>query len=160
MAFQLLSENMEDFMIVETTEFGLIEIDEDDIIHFPEGICGLEDIKNYVFLEKNEIDVPIVWMQAINNKHIRFVVFDPMFIVDKYQPVISDEILKKLNASSLDEIRYYVIAVVPKNIKDMTVNLKSPIVINPESKIAYQVILENPEYNVRHFVFGDSEVAK
>lgn len=146
-------------MIVETAEFGYVEVSKEDIIHFPEGIYGLEDIKEYVFLQKNDLNVPIVWMQAVSNKHIRLVVLDPLFIVDSYEPVIPDEILTKLGAESLSPLVFYVIAVVPKDIRDMTVNLKSPIVINPQTRKAYQVILENPAYQVRHLVFRDSGVA-
>jgi flagellar assembly factor FliW len=146
-------------MIVETAEFGYVEVSKEDIIHFPEGIYGLEDIKEYVFLQKNDLNVPIVWMQAVSNKHIRLVVLDPLFIVDSYEPVIPDEILTKLGAESLSPLVFYVIAVVPKDIRDMTVNLKSPIVINPQTRKAYQVILENPAYQVRHLVFRDSGVS-
>ncbi|HHV50830.1 MAG TPA: flagellar assembly protein FliW [Clostridiales bacterium] len=147
-------------MVIETVEFGHVEINEEDIIHFPEGIYGIEAINDYVFLERNDLDVPIIWMQAVHNKHIRFVVFDPLFIVDEYQPEIPDDILGKLGAKSLDNLKFFVIAVVPKNIEDMTVNLKSPIVVNFETKKAYQVILENSDYSVRHFVFRDSGVAE
>lgn len=146
-------------MIVETAEFGYVEVSKEDIIHFPDGIYGLEDIKEYVFLQKNDLNVPIVWMQAVSNKHIRLVVLDPLFIVDSYEPVIPDEILTKLGAESLSPLVFYVIAVVPKDIRDMTVNLKSPIVINPQTRKAYQVILENPAYQVRHLVFRDSGVS-
>jgi flagellar assembly factor FliW len=146
-------------MIVETAEFGYVKVAKEDIIYFPEGIYGLEDIKEYVFLQKNDLNVPIVWMQAVSNKHIRFVVFDPLFIVERYEPVITDEVLTKLGAESLSSLVFYVIAVVPKDIRDMTVNLKSPIVINPQTRKAYQVILENPAYQVRHLVFRDSGVA-
>lgn len=146
-------------MIVETAEFGYVKVAKEDIIYFPEGIYGLEDIKEYVFLQKNDLNVPIVWMQAVSNKHIRLVVLDPLFIVDSYEPVIPDEILTKLGAESLSPLVFYVIAVVPKDIRDMTVNLKSPIVINPQTRKAYQVILENPAYQVRHLVFRDSGVS-
>lgn len=147
-------------MIIETREFGYVEINENDIIHFPNGIYGFEDIKEYVILQRNEDkDCPIMWMQAINDIHIRFVVFNPLFVVDKYEPEITDDILKMLNVSCKDMLRFYVIAVVPKDIKDITVNLKSPIVVNSENNQAVQVILENSEYAVRHFLFNGNEVA-
>ena len=65
-------------------------------------------------------------MQAVSNKHIRFVVFDPLFIVESYEPVITDEVLTKLGAESLSSLVFYVIAVVPKDIRDMTVRSEKP----------------------------------
>ena len=97
-------------------------------------------------------------MQAVSNKHIRFVVFDPLFIVESYEPVITDEVLTKLGRI-LEFAGLLCYRGVPKDIRDMTVNLKSPIVINPQTRKAYQVILENPAYQVRHLVFRDSGVA-
>jgi len=52
-------------------------------------------------------------------------------------------------------LNFFVVTVVPENIKDMTVNLKSPVVINFDKKIGAQVILENKEYTVRTRVFPD-----
>ena len=44
-----------------------------------------------------------------------------------------------------------------RQIKDSVVNMKSPIVINPENNLAKQVILENTDYPIRHNLFGDFE---
>ena len=84
---------------------------------------------------------------------------DPLSVVDEYKPDIPESLFEELGAKSIEMLRLFVIAVVPKDIKDMTVNLKSPIVVNIENNTAAQVVLENPEYPVRHFVFKRSEVA-
>jgi flagellar assembly factor FliW len=147
-------------MVIETREFGFIEIKEEDILKFPNGIYGFEDIKEYVILKQNdEPDSPVMWMQAVRNMHIRFIILDPLSVVDEYKPDIPESLFEELGAKSIEMLRLFVIAVVPKDIKDMTVNLKSPIVVNIENNTAAQVVLENPEYPVRHFVFKRSEVA-
>ncbi len=148
-------------MVIETREFGFIEIDEKDIIHFPYGIYGFEDIKDYVILRQDtDNDDPVMWMQAVNNIHIRFVVLDPLFVVDAYNPELPGDVLKELNVRTYETLRYFLIAVVPKDIRDMTVNMKSPIVLNPENNKAVQVILEDANYSVRYYLFRGNEVAQ
>ncbi|MEG2144617.1 MAG: flagellar assembly protein FliW [Oscillospiraceae bacterium] len=46
----------------------------------------------------------------------------------------------------------FLIAVIPKNFKDATVNLKSPLVFSYESGLAAQVILES-DYPIRYPLF-------
>jgi flagellar assembly factor FliW len=147
-------------MIINTREFGHIEIDEKDIIHFPFGLYSFEDVKDYVILKNDEEESPVLWLQATHDVYPSFVILDSNFVVDEYDPKITDENLNQLGASSLNELRFFVIAVVADDIKDMTVNLKSPIVLNIEKNIAIQVILENPEYSVRHYIFEQDGMVK
>jgi flagellar assembly factor FliW len=100
-----------------------------------------------------------MWMQAVHDIHIRFVVLDPLFVADQYEPEIPDDVLRELDVKSKDTLRYFLIAVVPKDIKDMTVNLKSPVVVNSENNKAAQIILESSDYSVRHYLFGGNGVA-
>ena len=43
---------------------------------------------------------------------------------------------------------------VPSNIKEMTVNLKAPIVINADTRKGTQIIVENQDYEVKYKVYG------
>ena len=45
---------------------------------------------------------------------------------------------------------YYVLCVVKNPVSDSTVNLKCPVAINPETRVAYQVILDTEDYEMRH----------
>jgi flagellar assembly factor FliW len=46
-----------------------------------------------------------------------------------------------------------VIATVPALIEDLSINIKSPVVLNPKTRKARQVILQNPDYPVKYFPF-------
>ena len=138
-------------MIIETKDFGNVKVDKDSIIYFPEGIYGFEQLKEYVILEENEN--PIKILQAVNEKYPNFAILDPKVIVQDYNPELPKDILSKLKLTSQDNVCFFVIAIIPKDIKQMTVNLKSPILINFEEKIAMQIILDDQQYPVRYFVF-------
>lgn len=141
-------------MIFKTRSFGYVEIDDAEIISFPEGIYAFESIKEFTILKQNDDeDSPIMFLQSIQDENLSFVILNPKIIVPDYQANVPESILKKLEVCDVDDLCFFVIAIVPKNINDMTVNLKSPIVINSAKNIAMQVILENSDYPIRQRVF-------
>jgi flagellar assembly factor FliW len=72
---------------------------------------------------------------------LRLFLIDPTFYVPEYLPTIADEHLAALGVSSDAEVDVYVVA----NIVDgaPVVNLLAPIVVNPASGAATQLILED-----------------
>lgn len=140
-------------MIINTRDFGYVEVDEKDVIHFPLGIIAFETVKEYVLLEQNDDDSPVMYLQSVHDTFPSFIVLNPFELIDEYAPTLPKDIEKELDVHSPDMLRYFVIAVVPKDIQNMTVNLKSPIVLNTENNKAAQVILENSAYPVRHYLF-------
>lgn len=134
-----------------------MEISQEDVIHFPEGILAFEEIKDYVLLSGNEEGNPFLWLQAVHSETPCFIVINPYFVWHDYKPVISAKVMKKLQVTTVDALRYLVIAVVPKNVREITVNLRSPIVINSEKNLAMQVVLEQGGYGIRHPLFEDEK---
>ena len=55
-----------------------------------------------------------------------------------------------MSAHEIGELSCYSICVVNSDYLNNTVNLKCPIVVNPETRQGIQVILENSSYGCRH----------
>lgn len=142
-------------MILET-ESEKIEICDDDILHFEVGVYGFEDIKEYVLLSEEE-GSSILYMQAVHTKVPSFVLIDPFAIYPDYQPHLSKEDLVYFDVSLESDLRFLVIAAVKENFKDTVVNLKCPVVINPLTKHAKQIILEDADYPIRHKIFDEQQ---
>lgn len=141
---------------INTKDFGEMEFEKDEIISFPTGIYAFEDCREFVFIKKeNSI---FQWLQNIKDIDPRFIVLNPNEIFTNYNPEIPSGVKQQLKADN-DELSLFVIAVIPGEIKDMTVNLKSPIVVNFNKRLAMQVILEGQDYPVRHQVFEDERGA-
>lgn len=136
------------------TEFGTLEIQEKDIIHFETGIYGFENAKDYVLLNHDEQGI-IMTLQTVDGQVPQFVVLDPFAVIADYQPVLSESDKQKLYFQNSDELKYLVIAIVKENYLDTVVNLKSPLVINSRTKQASQVILEN-DYSMKYRVFDEN----
>jgi len=57
---------------------------------------------------------------------------------------------------SEDDRIFLSIATLPASIEDLSLNIKSPVDLNPKTREARQVILTNPDYEVRYYPFQTS----
>ncbi len=142
-------------MLVNTRYFGEIDLNEDKIIEFESGIMGFEEFKKYTILydiEENEAP-SISWLQSIDEPGLALPVISPVYINREYNPTVEDELLKPLGEINDDNLAILLIMNVPSDIKNMTVNLKAPIVINSDSKKGRQIIVENQDYEIRYNIY-------
>lgn len=140
-------------MLIKTKDFDYVDISEEDILNFPQGIYGYESVKKYVLLNNPENE----WMmhlQSTDDSNPRLILLDPYMFIDNYNPVLPDGTLRLLKASGIEDLCFFVVAVIPDNIKNISVNLKSPILVNFNEKIGAQVILENKDYSTRTRLFA------
>jgi flagellar assembly factor FliW len=83
--------------------------------------------------------------------------FDPDEILVEYNPQVEPGDLRALGCRRISDLKFYVIAVVPEDFTKTTVNLKSPIAVNPDTNVAMQVILSNVDYPIRFPLVDESE---
>ncbi len=137
-------------MIIKTTRFGEIEIDENKIIFFPRGILGFPEQRRFVLLPHRE-DSPFCWLQAVDDPDLTFVVVNPFVINPDYKPEFKDEVLSGLEIEEGDVIDLLSIVTVPReNPQAMTANLLGPIVINVSKRLAKQVVLDPHKYPLKY----------
>ena len=77
-------------MNVKTTRFGPIEVDQQRIIVFPEGLLGFPENKKYVLLQTND-EGNFFWLQSAEIPELAFVVCDPLLFVPDYQVPVKPE---------------------------------------------------------------------
>ena len=63
-------------MRVNTTRFGRLEIQADDVLLFPNGVLGLEDCRHWVLLADAENEA-LGWLQSISRPEIAMAVVSP-----------------------------------------------------------------------------------
>ena len=151
-------------MKITTRIFGEVDIDDGRIITFPKGIIGFPDLKKFTLIfdsEKENDGTPgIMWFQSMDEPQFAMPVIIPNYVVPDYNPIVNDELLDGLG--ELNEKNIYVITTisVPEDIKNMTINLKAPIVINTETLKGAQIIVENEDALVRFPVYDILKAAK
>jgi len=142
-------------MLLNTAVFGEIDVEPGDVFHFPDGLYGFEGAGDYALITKEDEDVTLMWLQSTQSTAPCFVVFDPFNVAEGYAPKVENSDLRHLEAKDESELSFFVIAVVPDDISQISVNLKSPVVVNKKTRVARQVILANQDYPIKYFLFGE-----
>lgn len=141
-------------MIVTTKNFGEITIDDEKIIKFPAGIIGFPGLTDFALIHDEEKGVGgIHWLQSMQEPAFAMPVMDPLTVAEDYNPQVDDEILKPIGKLDPEETLVLVSVTIPTDLKEMSVNLKGPFVINALEKKAVQVIIEGDEYPVKFPIF-------
>ncbi len=142
-------------MKVTTRVFGEIDIADDKIIHFQGGIVGFPDLTDFALVHdaEKEGDSPVRWMQSLQEPNFAMPVMDPLAVCPDYNPVVEDELLKPIGEFDPESVLVLVTLTVPKDVKQMSVNLQAPFVINADEKKACQIIVDSDKYPVRFPIY-------
>jgi len=134
-------------MKIQTTRFGLIEVDQSRLLKFPTGVLGFPDITEYALLQTND-EGNFFWLQAIDRSDVAFVVCDPLLFVPDYQVPIRPEDCEQIDLKSMDDAQ--VLIIVNKVNKTLTGNIQGPLVINAINRTGRQLVLSEKKYSTRH----------
>ncbi len=133
-------------MIVNTSRFGKVEVDDQRVITFPKGLLGFPRYKRYVLIEPSEENY-FFWFQAVDAPDLAFVVTDPSLFVPTYKVPIKAEQMRELGIESLDQAQ--VLVIVNKRQELLTGNLQGPLVISVANKLGEQLVLSDRRYTTR-----------
>lgn len=124
-------------MRINTSRFGRIDVDANDVLTFPSGLPGLEDCREWALLADASNDA-LGWLQSTTRSDVALAVVSPRRFVPDYQVRIPRSELTPL---AITDIRHaQVVVAVGQNGTGLTLNLKAPIVINLEARTGRQVV--------------------
>lgn len=149
-------------MLIKTRHFGEIDLDESKIITFDNGILGFEDYKNYTLLydDENGERPDISWLQSLDEPSLAIPVISPFLVMQDYNPDIEDEYLKPLGEINETNIVVLVSITVASEIEKISANLKAPFIINSDTRKGAQIIVENPEYQIKYRFYDQLKAHK
>lgn len=140
-------------MEVNTRIFGTIDIEDDKLIQFVNGIVGFPQLTTFALIHDNEKNGGIQWLQSMQEPQFAIPVMNPLDILEDYNPQVEDELLKPIGGLDPENMLVLVTVAVPSDLTKMSVNLRGPIVINAENRKACQVITEGEEYQVKFPIY-------
>jgi len=140
-------------MVVNTTRFGPIEISNDDILTFSEGLLGFNDLEKFVLLDDPNDEI-FAWLQSCDEPSIAFPVLEPELFEENYILKMTKSDLQSLHATDVDQLRSFCIITIPEDPSRMTANLKAPVVVNIKRRIARQCVLQNNKLEIREPIFA------
>ncbi|WP_430883984.1 flagellar assembly protein FliW [Fusibacter sp. JL216-2] len=138
-------------MIISTTNFGNLDIEEDMVITFDEGLPGFEDEHEFVILNNWDTEDPVgfMWLQSTKNEDLAFVVSIPFLLKSDYEFEIPEEVCQKMNLKDPSQVGVYTVCKINNRVDDMTFNLASPIIVNAENRKAIQLTLNDKRYRIK-----------
>ena len=140
-------------MLIHTVNFGDLEVPEDKIITFKEGLPGFPQIHRFAILELEELK-PFQYLQALDDPPISLFVINPFMVDPTYEFRLTDSDMEDINSTNPAELAVYAVATIPDDPNSATLNLMAPIVINDKGRCGKQVILHESKYSVKHPLFN------
>ena len=142
---------------VNTLRFGDIDVEEDKILHFKNGIPAFEEEHEFLLIPYEE-DSPILFMQSLKSPDLAFLVTNPFIFFPDYSFEIGDEATDALGIKSQEDLLIYAILTVPHgDVKKMTANLMAPVIINSKNNESMQLVLDKSPYKTKHPLFPEKE---
>jgi len=136
---------------VKTAHLGEIEADQSRIIEIKGGILGFEEQTRFIMIDDTE-STPFMWLQSLDKVETAFIVINPFLVVPKYAPEISDIDGETLELNDPSQAMVISIATLRRNPFRISINLRAPVIINPAKRIARQIVLENAQWQIQHFI--------
>ena len=142
-------------MKIKTIIFGEIEIADEKIITFENGIIGFPDLKRFALLhdEDQGDEAGIRFLQSFDEPAFAMPVMEPLIVKPDYDPEVEDELLACVGNLTQENLIVLVTVTVPSDLTKMSVNLQGPIIINAEEKKGCQLIVENSDYPVKFPIY-------
>lgn len=134
-------------MEVLTKTNGVVQVQDDKILTFEEGLFGFEDYKKYALID-SEYE-PFIWLQSIENQNLAFLIIDPFLVCSSYEADIDDSSLAKIDVTKPEDVVIMTIVTVPQDGSAITANFQGPLVINKQNKKCLQVILTDNRWTTK-----------
>lgn len=149
-------------MKINTKLFGEIEISEDKILTFQDGIIGFPELKRFALLHDEErgTEAGIRFLQSLDEPGFAMPVMNPLIVKPDYDPEVDDELLAGAGKITEDNLLVLVTVSIPSDLTQMSVNLQGPFVINVEEHKACQIIVESGNYPVKFPIYDILQAGK
>lgn len=134
-------------MEVKTKVNGIVNVEEKQLVTFPEGLLGFEKFKKFALID-SEYE-PFIWLQSIEESGLAFLMVDPFLICSEYEADIDDSSLKNIGVESAEDIIIMTLVTIPKDGSAITANFLGPIVINKKNRKCLQVVLNDSRWTTK-----------
>ncbi len=121
-----------------TTRFGVLEINEAEIIHFQGGLFGFTNFTKYIIVPHGQ--GPFVWLQSVEKADLAFPLLDPHLVYPDYLLEVSRADAEELGIVDVDEVDIYVIVAAKYGRGDLQLNMHGPLIVNRKNHEARQVV--------------------
>lgn len=132
---------------VGSAPLDLAQLSDEAIISFPEGLVGQPDWRRFILLSGEDTDVVGV-LQSVDDDALSLMVTRPTLVVPEYRVRLGavDRAALELEADQ----EPVVLTTVTVHGSTITTNLMGPLLINPRTRAARQVVLTDSQYTTTY----------
>ncbi len=139
---------------VPTELFGPLEIAEEHIIDFSDGLLGFPACRAWALIDGAKPGT--AWLQSVEYSALVFLLADPFVFFDGFTADLSAAEIRRLDARDASQLAVFAIVTLPeKRSGDATANLQGPVIINVHSHRGAQVVLGESAWSVRQPILLD-----
>jgi flagellar assembly factor FliW len=133
-------------MNISTTRFGLLTIDEGDVLTFIDGLIGMEECRRWVLLGDGQNDA-LGWLQSLDRAEVALAVVSPRRFVPDYRVRVARRELEPLKLRGANDAQ--VLVIISHAGGALAVNLKAPLVIHLAERLGRQIVARD-DHAVQH----------
>jgi len=127
------------------TRFGSFAVERDRVVVVPAGLPGFEHCRRFVIITAPVLD-PLTCLQGLDDSRPTFLAVDPRLVVPDYHVDLADADRRRLGAR--DGAPLVWLAVVRLESDAAIVNLRAPVVVNPELMLGMQLVPAESPYAI------------
>ena len=110
-----------------STRFGRLEVPEDAVIDFPNGLIGLGGAR-WALLARSE-ESAFIWLHSLDDPELAVPVTNPWRFFGDYEVELSDDEAARIGITEADQASVYVTVRAAEALEDFHANLRAPILI-------------------------------
>jgi len=130
---------------VHSRAYGTFHVTGEQIYHFPRGLVGLHEYKDYALIQVEE--GPFHLLHALSDE-LSFILLPAHLAIEDYGFRIDSPTVELLDIRQPDEVNTFLIVNAIDG--ELFVNLKAPILTAPGSRRGCQFIIDDPSFPIRH----------
>jgi flagellar assembly factor FliW len=133
---------------VVTHLFGNIDVQEDQVLDFRDGLLGFSLCKRWLLITGKKPGT--AWLQSAEHGSLAFMLIDPFLTFDGYAAHLGPTEIAQLDAQDPAQIAVFAIVTLPSSdVPETTANLRGPVVINVRARLGAQVVSSEGTWSVR-----------
>jgi flagellar assembly factor FliW len=137
-------------MNIESQRFGTMDINDDELLTFPEGVIGFPTEQRFALVPHHGSGY-IAWLQSVSTPGLAFPVVSAHAFGDKYPDVPVTGAAQEAGVDGPEEALAVMVVLCALSNQPATVNLLAPIVVNAQTRKGAQVILEGTRFSTREY---------
>jgi flagellar assembly factor FliW len=136
---------------IDSTRFGSLDVPDDAVIEFPNGLIGLGGTR-YALIAREE-SAPFLWLHSLDDPSLAVPVTNPWQFFASFEVEISDAEAERIGVTDPSQAEVLVTVRAGESLDDFRANLRAPILM--AGGRGHQVINEARGTSVRAPLFAE-----